>query len=92
MEGILDHDARYRMIVTVKVKPRAARRGVDVLADGSLMVRVTEPAQDGRANAAVIALLAAHFGVGTRAITILRGQSARIKRIDVAVSAPGARR
>ena len=42
-----------------------------------------ERAVDGAANAGVVKVLAAHFGVAPRDIEILRGHTARIKRVEV---------
>ncbi|HBQ37612.1 MAG: hypothetical protein A3I71_03710 [Omnitrophica WOR_2 bacterium RIFCSPLOWO2_02_FULL_63_16] len=67
----------------VRVTPRAKRAAVERLADGGLRVRVTQPPEDGRANAAVIELVAAHFGVPRRAVTIVRGAASRQKLIEI---------
>jgi uncharacterized protein (TIGR00251 family) len=69
--------------MTVEVKPRASRRGVEAQEDGSLVVRVTEPAHEGRAKAAVIAALAEHFGVAKGRVTIARGQTGRRKLVRI---------
>lgn len=71
------------MRIRVKVVPRAKRRGVEPLPDGGWRVRVTAPAQDGRANAAVITALAEHFGVPARGVTIVQGKTSRSKLVEV---------
>jgi uncharacterized protein (TIGR00251 family) len=48
-----------------------------------LALRVAAPPADGRANAAVIELLAATFGVRASAVEIVRGASSRRKRIRI---------
>ena len=70
--------------VTVKVMPRARREGVEP-ADGdvALRVRVTAAPEAGKANAAVIALLARHWRVPKSAIEITAGGTGRVKRILV---------
>ena len=72
------------MHYTVRVKP-GSRKGplVETDAEG-LIVRVRERAVDGAANAGVVKTLAAHFGVPPRDVTIVRGHTSRIKRVDVA--------
>jgi uncharacterized protein len=73
----------------VRVSPGArqdALRGF--LADGSLKLAVTAPAEGGRANAAVLALLAGALGVAARDLTVVRGASARRKQIEIAGLAP----
>lgn len=50
---------------------------------GVLVVRVTAPALDGRANQALCRLLAARLGVRPSAVTIARGERSREKVIAV---------
>lgn len=65
----------------VKVIPRAKRNEVTARA-GLLTVRVTAPADDGRANEAVLRLLARHFNVAVSRLTIIRGARQRRKVIQ----------
>ena len=51
--------------------------------DGRLIVRVTAPPVDSAANDAVVALLAARFGVPKRAVRIVSGERARNKTVEV---------
>lgn len=71
------------MIVNVHVKP-GSRKG-PLVEDGpdGLVVWVRERAVDGGANAGVVKILAAHFGVPPRDVTIVRGHSSRIKRVEI---------
>jgi hypothetical protein len=48
------------------------------------VVKVREPAADGRANDAVVEALAGHFGVPKSAITIVHGRASRRKLIELA--------
>ena len=68
----------------IKVTPRARKPGIETAADGTLVVKVREPAEDGRANAAVIEALADHFGVPKRAVSIVHGHGSRRKLIEIA--------
>jgi len=75
------------MEVTVRVKP-GSRKGplVEATPDdpaASLTVFVRERAVDGAANGGVIVAIAAHFGVAKRDVEIVRGTTARIKRVRV---------
>jgi uncharacterized protein YggU (UPF0235/DUF167 family) len=75
------------MDLTVRVKP-GSRKGplVEETTDdpaASVTVFVRERAVDGAANAGVIAALAAHFGIARSNVTIVRGESSRIKRVRV---------
>lgn len=75
---------REGVLVTVKVTPRARHEGIEPAgADAALRVRVTAPPEDGKANAAVIALLAKTWDVPKSALEIAAGGSARLKRVLV---------
>ena len=71
------------MRVQVKVTPRANRPGVQVSVDGTLVVKVREPAEGGRANMAMVAALAEHFHVPCRAVSIVRGHASRRKLVEI---------
>ncbi|HYN39002.1 MAG TPA: DUF167 family protein [Rhodospirillales bacterium] len=75
--------------VRLRVTPRARRAGIDGLvadADGSvrLKVAVTAAAEDGRANAAVLALLAAEWRLPRRALRLESGAADRRKTVHIA--------
>jgi hypothetical protein len=72
------------LTLSVKVTPRARRAGLlGTAEDGTLRLAVTEPAEGGRANAAVLRLLAETLGVAPSACTLLRGAAARQKHVRV---------
>ncbi|WP_277226348.1 DUF167 domain-containing protein, partial [Mycolicibacterium hassiacum] len=70
--------------VVVGVKP-GCRMGplVEVDDDGALTVYVPERAVDGKANAAVVRLLAEHFGVSRSEVELVSGATARLKRFRI---------
>ena len=51
--------------------------------DGELLVYVREPAIEGKANAAIIELLASYFEVPKSNFKIIRGHTSRVKVISV---------
>lgn len=63
----------------VRVIARAKRDEVGGERAGRLVVRTMAAPVDGRANAAVCRLVAAHLGVPVRQITIVSGQRSRDK-------------
>jgi hypothetical protein len=69
--------------LSVKVVPRASRDEVVGWNGGVLRLRVRAPPQDGRANAAVVALLAAALGVRKSAVAISTGHASALKRVAV---------
>ena len=69
-------------LVTVRVQPGASRNEI-AERDGQLVVRVTAQPADGKANKAVVKLLAKHFGVPPTSIEIVRGHTRRDKLVRV---------
>jgi len=73
-------------IFTVRVTPKASRTAVVFCQDdrADLAVRVTVEPEGGKANKAVIAALAGALGVATSRITLIRGETSRLKTFRVA--------
>ncbi len=72
------------MTIRVKVTSRSAKSEVvGEMADGTLKVRIAAAPEQGRANAALCALLAHHFGVVAGAVTILSGHGASLKLVRI---------
>ena len=73
------------MIINIRVKP-GSKKGPLVrpnLIDDTLVVYVREPAVDGKANKAVVALLAEYYGVPKSRVEITRGHTSRRKTIEI---------
>lgn len=71
-------------LLRVRVQPRASRSEiVGWRADGVLSVRVAAPPVEGRANAAVAALLAGALDLRPSAVTVERGARGRDKLVRV---------
>lgn len=69
-------------IFNVRVTPKAASNRIR--RDGNLIrVYVTAPPENGKANAAVIKLLAKELGVPKSSISIVSGHTSREKTIQV---------
>lgn len=72
----------------VRLTPKGGRDAVEGVTeiDGRtlLKVRVASPPVAGAANAALIKLLAKHFGVSKSALRLAAGETARIKTIEIA--------
>jgi uncharacterized protein (TIGR00251 family) len=69
--------------VGLRVRASAHHDEVVGVRDGVLVVRVTAPAIDGRANEAMRRLVAKRLGVPKSAITIVRGDRSRDKVIEI---------
>jgi uncharacterized protein (TIGR00251 family) len=77
------------VLVQVRVTPKAGVdriEGVETRDDGQrvLRVRVRAVPDKGRANTAVLALLATSLGLPKSALTIVSGQTARLKTVGIA--------
>ncbi len=69
--------------LNLRVQPGAKRSEVVGVVGGVLRVRVTAPAQEGKANSALVELLAGLLGVPRGRVRILRGLTSRDKVIAV---------
>jgi uncharacterized protein (TIGR00251 family) len=70
-------------ILRVKVKPNARAAALVRQADGTWLAQVTAPPVDGKANAALVALVAEHFSVRKSQVSIRSGASARMKSVAI---------
>jgi len=71
------------MRIYVKVTPRAGKNEVVKISEGEYRVKVAAPPEKGKANAAVVEILADYFGVSKSAVNIIGGKTARTKIIDI---------
>jgi uncharacterized protein len=67
----------------VRLQPRARRDEVAGERAGAVVVRVSAPPVDGKANAALCRLLAARAGVAPSRVSVVRGHGARDKVVRV---------
>lgn len=71
-------------ILSVKVKPNARRSELVENADGSWLAKLAAPPVDGKANAELIRLVAAHFDCSRASVSIKSGASGRLKLVSIA--------
>jgi uncharacterized protein (TIGR00251 family) len=76
--------------VRLRVAPGATRAGVVGRHGDAWKVRVTAPAEGGRANEAVVRLLAETFELPRTAVTLVSGHAARDKIVELAGIEPEA--
>jgi len=71
-------------VVAVRVKP-GSKKGplVEAGPDGELTIYVRERAVEGKANDAVVALLAKHLGVPRSRVELASGATSRMKRFRI---------
>ena len=73
-----------RLILSVRVSPNAKRSGIEGVWNGThLKIALSAPPVDGKANEALIDFLADLCGIRKSAITLLSGQTGRLKRVSL---------
>jgi hypothetical protein len=70
-------------MIAVRVQPRAGRDEIAGERDGAILVRLKAAPEGGRANRALVKLLARRLGVAQGAVEIVRGSAARDKLVRV---------
>jgi uncharacterized protein len=71
------------MIIQVKVIPKSSQNAIVGFEGDVLKIKCTAVPEKGKANEAVIALLAKHYKVPKSAIKIIKGASSSKKIIDI---------
>ena len=69
--------------IAVRLQPRARRDEILGEREGAIVVHVTAPPVDGKANEALCRLIAKRAGVAPTKVSIVRSHSARDKIIHV---------
>ncbi|OGQ51728.1 MAG: hypothetical protein A3I10_05655, partial [Deltaproteobacteria bacterium RIFCSPLOWO2_02_FULL_57_26] len=64
-------------------KPQSKRQELKRISDGEYVVSVHAPAREGKANRAVMEILAEHFSVPRLSIKIIRGESSKRKLVEI---------
>ena len=72
----------------MRLTPKGGRDAIEGWVQGPdakpfLKARVSAPPEDGKANAALLRLLAKTLGVGTSKVRIVSGTASRVKMIEV---------
>jgi hypothetical protein len=68
--------------IVVRVKPQSKKNSVEKEGD-LFVVRTTAPAREGKANGAVIKLLADYFGIAPSRVTLARGVAMKEKVFEI---------
>ena len=75
-------------VIPVRARPGARREGVDGTHGGALRVSVSAAPEQGKANEAIVEVLAGVLKCKRHQVTLLSGASSRSKRFLVAGSTP----
>jgi uncharacterized protein (TIGR00251 family) len=71
------------MLVDVKIKPNAKKSEVSGFKEGALLVSVKEQPIEGKANKAMIELLAKKLRIAKSCIELKKGSKSKLKRIEI---------
>ncbi len=73
------------MRIYIKVSPKSSRNEIVQISEGEYKVKLTAAPVDGKANEALVVILAKHFGVAKSCIKIVGGKSAKTKIVDIGI-------
>jgi uncharacterized protein (TIGR00251 family) len=71
------------LILNVRVQPRASQDRYDGIHEGHIRIRITAPPTDVKANAHLMAFISDLFAVPKSRVTLISGNTGRIKRVRV---------
>jgi uncharacterized protein (TIGR00251 family) len=72
-----------RLRIVVHVQPNASRTEISGVVEGALKIRLHAPPVDGKANEALINLMAERLKVAKRDVDVSRGHGSRQKILEV---------
>jgi hypothetical protein len=84
IRALIDQRGRLALRVTPNARRPAVEVGEDAEGRPLLLVKVAVPPEDGRANDAVVRLLAEALGLRRSALTLVQGHTARQKVVEIA--------
>ena len=71
------------MKIIIKAKPGAREDKIEKVDEANYTVYVKAPPIDGKANAAIVKLLADHFDISASLVEIISGHMARVKVVEI---------
>jgi len=71
------------MILNIKVKANSRQESVEKISEKEYCLRVKAPAQEGKANKAVIKLLSEFFDIPKSMVIILKGETSKNKIVEI---------
>ena len=72
------------VVVNLRVVPRSSRNEAGGVIGDALKIRLQAPPLEGKANKALIEFISGKLGVSKRNISLISGETCRIKRILIA--------
>lgn len=69
--------------LAVRLQPRSSSSGIYGERDGVILARVNAPPVDGKANRALVKLVAGKLGIAKSRVSVVRGESSRDKLLEI---------
>jgi uncharacterized protein (TIGR00251 family) len=77
------------MTLRVKIIPRSPKNQiVGELSDGTLKIKIAAPPEKGKANEALCAFLAGHYGVPKANVRVVSGHTSALKLVRISPFSP----
>ena len=71
------------MKIIIKAKPGAREDKIEKVDDSNYIIHIKAQARDGKANAAIVKVLADYFDISQSLVEIISGYMARIKVVQI---------
>ncbi len=71
------------MRILIEVKPNSTQNKIEKITESVYKIWVSAPPIEGKANKAIIELLAKHFKIAKSLITIKNGKSSKTKVVEI---------
>lgn len=81
--GVVAEDGEGAALLRVRAIPGAKREGIAGVVGGRLKVKVSAPAEAGKANAAICAVIASALGVRARDVSVASGAASAEKTLRI---------
>ncbi|MFA5504108.1 MAG: DUF167 domain-containing protein [Vulcanimicrobiota bacterium] len=80
---MLSESKNGKLRLAVKVRPASSPQGVAGVHNGHLIIKVSAPAVDGKANSALVAFLAKKLGIKKTKVLLVNGEKSRTKVLEL---------
>lgn len=72
-----------QLYLSCKLQPKASKDEFVQVSEGRIKIRITAPPTDGKANKHLIKFLAKQFKVPQSSVSIISGETSRLKRVKI---------
>ena len=83
MSGVDITESVEGVVFAVKVVPGGSRTAIAGVLDGMVKIKLSAPAEKGKANQSLIEFLAKRLGVKKKAVSIVSGHRSPLKKVQI---------